>query len=245
FQGVTVSVSQGGITVSAIPIFVSANQLNVILPSGAPLGPSLIRVGFQGRLGNSVQVDVVENAPGLFAASSGGYGPAVVQNVLSAALRPINTLSTAAVRGQVVTIYATGLGRVPFPDNVAPTPTPIDAAVSVRVGERDATVLYAGRSPCCAGLDQIDIRIPDDAPLGCYVPLRVRAGNGVSNSVTIAISSASTAGPALACTDTLNPFTDLMRNSRRQGLIHFTRTNAIIDSYNAATEQNTTDAVRA
>lgn len=245
FQGVNVSVVQGGVSVSAIPIFVSANQLNVIMPSGAPVGPSLIRVGYQGRLGNSVQVEIVDNAPGLFAASSGGYGPAVVQNFISAAERPVNTLDSAAVRGQVVTIYATGLGRVPFPDNVAPTPTPIEAAVSVRVGERDATVLYAGRSPCCAGLDQIDIRIPDDAPLGCYVPLRVKAGNGVSNTVTIAISGATTAGAALSCTDTLNPFTDLMRRSRRQGLIHFTRTNALIDSYNAATEQNVTDSIRA
>lgn len=249
FQGVNVSVVQGGVSVSAIPIFVSANQLNVIMPSGAPVGPSLIRVGYQGRLGNSVQVEIVDNAPGLFAASSGGYGPAVVQNFLSAAERPVNTLDTAAVRGQVVTIYATGLGRVPFPDNVAPTPTPIEAAVSVRVGERDATVLYAGRSPCCAGLDQIDIRIPDDAPLGCYVPLRVKAGNGVSNTVTIAISGATSASAALSCTDTLNPFTDLMRSSRRQGLIHFTRTNAFIDTYNAATtaapEQNVTDSIRA
>ncbi len=245
FQGVNVSVVQGGVSVSAIPIFVSANQLNVIMPSGAPVGPSLIRVGYQGRLGNSVQVEIVDNAPGLFAASSGGYGPAVVQNFLSAAERPVNTLDSAAVRGQVVTIYATGLGRVPFPDNVAPTPTPIEAAVSVRVGERDATVLYAGRSPCCAGLDQIDIRIPDDAPLGCYVPLRVKAGNGVSNTVTIAISGATTAGAALSCTDTLNPFTDLIRRSRRQGLIHFTRTNALIDSYNAGTEQNVTDSIRA
>lgn len=245
FQGVTVAIIQGGVNVSAIPIFVSANQLNVILPSGAPLGLSLIRVGYQGRLSNSVQVEVVENAPGLFAASSGGYGPGVVQNFLSAAERPINTLDTAAVRGQVVTIYATGLGRVPFPDNVAPTPTPIDAAVSVKVGERDATLLYAGRSPCCAGLDQIDIRIPDDAPLGCYVPIRVKAGNGVSNTVTIAISGATSAAASLACNDTFNPFTDLMRNSRRQGLIHLSRTNALIDSYNASNEQNVTDSIRA
>jgi uncharacterized protein (TIGR03437 family) len=245
FQSVTVSVSQGGVSVSAIPIFVSSNQLNVILPSGTPLGPSQVRVGYNGRLGNFVQIEVVENAPGLFAASSGGYGPGVVQNVLTSATRPINTLDTAAVRGQVVTIYATGLGRVPFADNVAPAPTPIEAPVSVRIGEREATVLYAGRSPCCAGLDQIDVRIPDDAPAGCYVPVRVKAGNGVSNTVTMAISPSPSAGPSVACADAFNPFTNLMRSSRRQGLIHLTRTNAIIDTYNAGVEQNTTDAIRA
>jgi uncharacterized protein (TIGR03437 family) len=207
FEGVSVAVVQGGVSVSAIPIFVSANQLNVILPSGAPLGPSLIRVGYQGRIGNSVQVEVVDNAPGLFGATSGGYGPGVVQNFIAGGARPVNTLDESAVRGQVVTIYATGLGRVPFPDNVAPTPTPIEANVSVRVGEREASVLYAGRSPCCAGLDQIDIRVPDDAPTGCYVPIRVKAGNGVSNIVTMAISSGANPAPAQRCQDSLNPFT--------------------------------------
>ncbi len=246
FEGVSVAVVQGGVSVSAIPIFVSVNQLNVILPSGAPLGPSLVRVGYQGRIGNSMQVEIVDNAPGLFGATSGGYGPGVVQNfVQGLGYRPVNTLDEAAVRGQVVTIYATGLGRVPFPDNIAPTPTPIKANVSVRVGEREATVLYAGRSPCCAGLDQIDIRVPDDAPLGCYVPIRVKAGNGVSNTVTIAIAAGASPSLALRCQDSFNPFTDLLRGPSPHGMIHLTRTNALIDSYNAGTEQNTTDAVRA
>ncbi len=239
FEGVTVSATQGGVTVSAIPIFVSANQLNVILTSNTPLGSNLIRVGYNGRLSNTIAVEVVENAPGIFAISSGGFGPGVVQNFVSEANQPVNSLDNAAARGQVITIWATGLGRVSFPDNVAPTPVNVEFPVTVSIGEREAPPLYAGRSPCCAGVDQIVVRVPDDAPLGCHVPLRLRSGTGVSNTVTLAIG----AGPR--CEDTFNRFSGLMRTARRQGLIQVTRTNSLIDSYNAATEANTTDAVRA
>jgi len=31
-----------------------------------------------------------------------------------------------------------------------------------------------GRTPCCAGLDQIVFTLPADTPNGCYVPVTVR-----------------------------------------------------------------------
>ncbi|WP_031498968.1 hypothetical protein [Bryobacter aggregatus] len=241
FQGVSITVSQGGTSVSAIPIFVSANQINAILPSGVPLGTVSMRVGFNGRLSAPAAVEVVENAPGIFAISSGGYGPAVVQNFNSATDQPVNSLDTSAARGQVITIWATGLGKVPFADNVAPTAQNLDVAVTVTIGEHDALRSYAGRSPCCAGVDQIVVRIPDDAPLGCYVPLRVKAGNGVSNTATMAI--ASTAGAK--CSDSFNPFSSLIRNTRKQGFILLDRIQNYVDSYITTVEQNTTDSVRA
>ena len=241
FNGVNLSVSQGGTSVSAIPIFVSANQINAILPSNAPLGAASLRVGFNGRTSASVQIQVVENAPGIYAISSGGYGPAVVQNFNTDLDQPVNSLDTAAARGQVITIWGTGLGRVPFADNVAPTALNLEVPVTITIGERDAVRLYAGRSPCCSGVDQIVVRIPEDAPLGCYVPLRIRAGNGVSNTVTMAI--AATAGAR--CTDAFNPFTSLIRNSRRQGMILLDRTLNQVDTHITAVEQNTTESARA
>ena len=39
FKDVSIEIIQGSITVNAIPIFVSSGQLNVIMPSDAPLGP--------------------------------------------------------------------------------------------------------------------------------------------------------------------------------------------------------------
>jgi uncharacterized protein (TIGR03437 family) len=244
FENVAVSFLQGGVSVSAIPIFVSANQLNVILPGLAPLGPNLVRVTYNGRAGNSVPVEVVDNAPGIFAISSGGFGPGVIQNFVTESNQPINSLETSAARGQTIVIWATGLGRAPFPDNVAPTPGNLDYPISVHIGDRPTPPIYAGRSPCCAGVDQIVVRVPDDAPLGCYVPVRVRAANGVSNTVTMAIRDNLPAAPS-RCQDPNNPFTNLLRDSRRQGLIHLSRNSSYIDSYTAAPEQNTTDSARA
>jgi uncharacterized protein (TIGR03437 family) len=241
FNGVNITVTQGGISVSAIPIFVSASQVNAILPSNTPLGTGALRISNAGRTSAPVAIEVVENAPGIFAISSGGFGPGVVQNFNAQTDQPVNSLDTSAARGQVITIWATGLGRVPFADNVAPTAQNVDAAVTITIGERDAVRLYAGRSPCCAGVDQIVVRVPEDAPLGCYVPVRVKAGSVVSNTVTMAISSSAGA----ACSDSFNPFTSLIRNNRRQGMILLDRTLQQVDTHIATVEQNTTEAVRA
>ncbi|MDX2266760.1 MAG: hypothetical protein NW208_01560 [Bryobacter sp.] len=245
FAGVGVSLVQGGVSVSAIPIFVSANQLNVILPSLAPLGEVLLRVSYEGRLSNAVPIRIVENSPGIFAVSSGGFGPGVIQNFVSAAVQPVNSLQAAAVAGQVITIWATGLGPAPFPDNVAPTATNLNFPITVTVGERPADVLYAGRSPCCAGVDQIVVRVPNDAPVGCYVPVRVKSGNGVSNTVSMAIRSGTTVAVEGRCEDRFNPFSALVQTPGRQGIIGLNRTNAYADTYTAAVEQNTFDSVRA
>lgn len=241
FNGVNLSVSQSGTSVSAIPIFVSSNQINAILPSNAPLGRASLRVGFNGRIGAPVTIEVVENAPGIFAISSGGFGPAVVQNFNSEIDQPINSLDTSAARGQAITIWATGLGRVPFPDNVAPSAQNLDIPVTITIGERDAIRLYAGRSPCCSGVDQIVVRVPEDAPLGCYVPLRIKSGSGVSNTVTLAI--AATIGAK--CIDSFNPFTNVIRSSRRQGLILLDRLQSLVDTYIPTVEQNTIESARA
>jgi uncharacterized protein (TIGR03437 family) len=240
FEGVTISVTQGGVSASAIPIFVSANQINAIMPSSAPSGIVSIRVGFGNRISPPITVEVVDNAPGLFAISSGGFGPGVIQNFVSEANQPVNSLDTPATRGQAVTIWATGLGRVPFPDNIAPTVQNLDIPISVTIGEREAPRLYAGRSGCCAGVDQIVVRVPEDAPLGCYVPVRVRAANGVSNTVTMAIA----ANANTPCADSFNPFTNLLR-SRRQGMMFLDRTLHLVDSYITTAEQNTTESARA
>ncbi len=241
FNGVNFSVSQGGSSVSAIPIFVSAAQINLIMPSNAPLGTVSVRAGFNGRVSAPIAIEVVENSPGIYAVSSGGFGPAVIQNFNTEIDQPVNSLDTSAARGQVITIWATGLGRVPFPDNVAPTALNLDVLVSISIGDRDAVRLYAGRSPCCSGVDQIVVRVPEEAPLGCYVPVRIKAGTGVSNTVTMAIA----ATPGAKCSDSFNPFTNLIRSSRRQGMILLDRLQSLLDTYIATVEQNTFESARA
>ena len=221
------SVTQAGTAVAAIPIFVSAGQINAILPSTAKAGLASLRVTYQGRTSNAIPIQIGDSGPGIFAISGGGYGPGVVQNFVASDNQPINSLVSPAERGQAITIWATGLGPVPFPEDVAPQAGDVAAAVSVTIGGRPAAKLYSGRAPCCSGVDQVVVTVPNDAPLGCWVPLQITAGGVVSNTVTMAITSAGAQG----CSDTDNPLSALVRTSGTQGFVHVQR----VDSFNDVT----------
>lgn len=113
--------------------------------------------------------------------------------------QPINGPTISAQPGQTMILWGTGLGAVPD-DTVAPTAGNLAAKVEVFVGGVSAQVTYSGRTPCCAGTDQIVFTIPQNAPLGCWVPVFVRTnGTTLSNAVTIGIGSGST------CSDPQNP----------------------------------------
>ncbi len=241
FSEVSLSVTQNGVSVAAIPIYVSATQINAIMPSGAKSGLASLRLTYQTRRSNAIPIEVADSAPGIFALSSGGYGPGIVQNFIAADNQPINSLRAPAVQGQVVTIWATGLGPVAFPDTVAPTAGDVAATVTVTIGGRPASKLYSGRSPCCSGVDQVLVKVPDDAPLGCWVPVQIRAGSLVSNTVTMAI-----AGPGdAACTDAGNPLSTLVRTPGSQAFIHVSRGSTIHTVYQPAPTTDTADSIYA
>jgi hypothetical protein len=99
----------------------------------------------------------------------------------------------------------------------------VTAAVSVSIGGRPATIAYAGRSPCCSGVDQIVATVPANAPLGCWVPVTVNAGGWISNTVTMAIA----APGAAACSDPGNPLSAMVRTAGSQAYIDFERMNTM------------------
>jgi len=199
--GVTVKVSTGGMSVNAYPVFAGASQLNVIMPSNAPLGRVSVQVTYSGSSSNPAPINVVPGALGIFSVNSAGFGPGVLTNYVSSASQPVNSLQASAVPGQVITLWGTGLGPVTGGDNVAPPAGNLKASTEVFVGGVSATVSYHGRSPCCAAEDQIVFTVPENAPTGCYVPVLARvAGTTVSNAVTMAISS-----KGGACSDPANP----------------------------------------
>ncbi len=215
--GVRISVRQGETAVAAIPLFVSAGQVNAIMPSDAPLGRVSVEVRSGARRSNPAPVEVVPASLGVFTATGSGAGPGIVQNFISQTSLPINSLDQPAAPGQVLTIWATGLGAVSFPDNVAPTPGNVGEPVEVWIGGAAiaaSDVLYSGRSPCCAGVDQIIIRLPASPALGCYAPLQIRAGGVVSNTVTLAI-----APEGQSCGDPHNPLGRAARTAGAYGAI--------------------------
>jgi uncharacterized protein (TIGR03437 family) len=187
--GVSINVIQGSTSVNAIPIVVTAGQVNAIMPSNAPLGRVAIQVTYNGTASNTTAATVVANSFGIFAANSGGFGPGILQNFITSANQPLNSLVQTAAPGQAVILWGTGLGPVSA-DNVAPTPGNLSTPVEIFVGGVLAAKLYSGRSPCCSGLDQIVFTVPANAPLGCYVPVQIRtAGTTLSNAVTMAIQT--------------------------------------------------------
>ncbi len=221
FQNVSIEIVQGNSTVSAIPIFVSSGQLNAIMPSNAPLGRVSLRVSFNGEQSNPETVTVVENSVGIFTATGSGIGPGIVQNFVSQTVQPINTTTRTAKPGQVVTMWATGLGPISDPDNTAPPVGTLPFDVAITVGGQAVTkFFYAGRAPCCSGVDQFVFQIPASAPHGCYVPLRVRvAGVAVSNTVTMAIE-----GDQQRCSEPENPAIETFLSGGTIGVVEMLRT---------------------
>ena len=188
--GVSITVTQGATKVNAIPIALTPGQINAIMPSNAPLGLVSLAVTYNGATSNPVPVQVVNSSFGIFTANSAGDGPGILQNFVSAASLPINSLQTPAQPGMTMILWGTGLGPVTFPDNVAPTAGNLPIQTEVFVGGIKASVQYNGRSGCCASIDQVVFQVPQNAPQGCWVPVYVRtAGTMVSNFVTMAISA--------------------------------------------------------
>jgi uncharacterized protein (TIGR03437 family) len=186
--GVTITITQGGTTVNAIPVGLTGGQVNAIMPSNAPLGMASLQLTYNNSRSNWLPVQIVNSSFGIFTANSAGTGPGILQNTNTAA-QPINTLQGPATPGSAVILWGTGLGPVSYADNVAPTAGNLPIQTEVFVGGIKATVQYNGRSPCCAGIDQIVFQLPANAPLGCWVPVYVRTGGtAVSNLVTMAIS---------------------------------------------------------
>ncbi len=209
--GVSIEVCRGASCTPAIPLFVRSDQINAVLPSGQPLGRSAVRVTFNGEPGNFSPIEVVESNLAIFTARGVGFGPGIVQNFISDGEQPINSNRDVASRGQVVTLWGTGLGPGLGPDREPPQAGSLPVEVDVFVGGvRAERLLYAGRSPCCAGVDQLVFALPAAAPSGCFVPLHVRTNrNHVSNSVTIAI------GNDGSCADSHNAFEPLLTRGGR------------------------------
>jgi uncharacterized protein (TIGR03437 family) len=193
--GTSVRITVGTTAVDAPLLYVWDKQVAAILPSTAPPGIGLLAVTYQGHTSQSGAFRIVRSSPGILAQNQAGSGPALAQNFNSEADQPRNTFTRPARPGQVVTLWATGLGPIAESDAEQPVPRDLDVNLQVLVGGRPATVRYKGRSRCCAGADQINFEVPREVD-GCYVPVVLRVGDVTSNFTTISV-----AAPGADCTD--------------------------------------------
>lgn len=197
--------SQGSAQAITLPVLSSSPlQYWVMVPADFPLGPAAFTLAVAGSAYPGVQVDVAAVAIGLFASSGQGIGPALAQNVAASVSPSTNQLTNPALPGQYVTLWATGLGTAATPD------------VTVELAGELIRPSFAGHSPGIPGVDQVNFAVPAGAFTGCYVPLTVRAGDTVSNQVTIAI-----AGTPGACAHPLGLTPDQMQTLDQGGAIPF------------------------
>ncbi len=196
--GTAIEVTVNGVTRQAYLLVASAGQLAAVMPSDVPAGVGTLTVVVDGNRSAPTRVKVVNSAFGIFTRNQAGFGPGIVQNFVSATEQPVNSILDVARPGQVVILWGTGLGPIAVDDAGPPPVGTLPVQVEVWVGDRQAGVLYAGRSPQFPAIDQINFTVPAGV-VGCYVPVVVVVDGVVSNYATMAI-----AGQGQNCSDFQN-----------------------------------------
>ena len=218
-DGVTVQVMDSeGVSRDAILLFVSAGQINAVLPSATAPGQASLTVAYNGQSSAPQTFTVVQRSVGLFTRNAAGSGPGIVQQVHPGAptgAPTFNDISNSAIPGEVAVLWGTGLGPVTGDETQQPVaPVSLAAGAEVWVGDQQispANVTFQGRSTF-AGEDQINFVVPNI--LGCYVPVFVKVGNIVSNTVSMSIGASGG-----TCSDPFNSYTglNLQANGLRRG----------------------------
>ncbi len=178
--------------VPAPVLYTSASQINAIAPYANPTAAGstvTVDVNYQGQTMLSSSVPVALASPALFTVNAGGLGQAVAVNQDGS----INSPSSPAHQGSVVTLYLTGEGQTspggidgkPAPvTHPRPAPIPLLGGTAYLSGQ-PATVTYAGGAPgLVAGLMQLNVRIPANllqtsiaTPVAVPIQLVVGAGS--------------------------------------------------------------------
>ena len=180
-SNVSVSFDAPNLSVPGRLSFVSPGQVNVQIPWE-----------LQGAASAQMKVAISGIATSLYTLTLSDYAPAAFEysesgRQLVAATDQNNALITSAhpaVRGQVVVVYANGLGPVnnrPASGEASPGQPLADAKVipTVTIGGKTAQVQFAGLTPSSIGLYQLNVVVPTDAASGTQ-PLVITV-NGISS----------------------------------------------------------------
>jgi uncharacterized protein (TIGR03437 family) len=177
--GVTVQV--GGAPAGLF--YISANQINLLIPNSIAPGTYAVMVVRNGVASLSQPITIQSFAPGIFAATHADATPV--------------TAGAPAVPGEVVIFYATGLGpTLPNPpDRSAPTSAaPIAQLANFQVlldgvALDPSLVQYAGLAPFNAGLYQVNVQLPQNlSPANPQVLLNV---SGVQSQAAFTLITSS------------------------------------------------------
>jgi uncharacterized protein (TIGR03437 family) len=173
----------------------SSTQVSAVVPyEMAPVASPSVWIKYAGQASNVFQLTSATTAPGLFTQNSSGSGPGVILNQDNTVNKPGNP----AAKGSIVQVYLTGEGQTSPPSvtgvitaaNLSPpqvTPAPL-LAVGVTINGQPASYVYAGEAPSLvAGMMQLNVQIPANAPSGGLAILVSIGGHTSQNGVTVSV----------------------------------------------------------
>ena len=145
--------------------YVSPTQVNLLIPTSLIPGPVILQLVVDSLAGPAIPMMLQSAAPSLF---QWDIATVVAQHLDYSLI----TTSSPARPGETVVLYATGLGpTIPaaIPNQIpkrAASITPMSSFTLLinGVAVNPQLILYAGVTPGYAGLFQINVTLPDDAP---------------------------------------------------------------------------------
>lgn len=170
--------------VNAPLYFVSANQINFVVPVGTATGSAPVEVINGTTTVARGTVNIYDFWPALATAGTEATRPAIAQNQDFG----INSRTTRARRGEVIQLYATGCGLTnPRVTDGAP-PAQLSRAIAdvkVTISVIEVTPQFAGAHPQFPGICQINAVIPNQSFVSGQVPVLVTVNGIASNAVSI------------------------------------------------------------
>jgi len=169
------------LTVNGAPthiMFVSPGQVNAQMPSQASGNVALV-LHTPGGVSNTFLMTVLTGAPAVFLTTLDGVAnvPAIVRwnnGLVVTSTNPVH-------RGDILTIYLTGLGAVDppvndgFPGPTSPLSTTLIKPI-VKIGGVEANVLFSGLVPGYVGWYVVNVSVSSSTPQGLSVPLTITQG---------------------------------------------------------------------
>jgi len=176
-------------------IYASSTQVSAVVPyeMSSVANPS-VWIKYAGQASNAYQLTTAATAPGLFTQNASGSGPGAILNQDNS----VNGPGNRAAKGSIVQVFMTGEGQTSPPSvtgsitgaTLPPpqvTPAPL-LAVGVTINGQPALYVYAGEAPgLVAGMMQLNVQIPANAPSG-ELPILVSVGGNTSQKgVTVSV----------------------------------------------------------
>jgi uncharacterized protein (TIGR03437 family) len=177
------------VTVNGTPVpifYATPGQLGIQIPFEAVGASATVSVTVGVQASTPATVPLAAVAPGIFTASQDGKGAGAITHVDGSLV----TTQNPAHAGELVILYATGLGQVAPAVATGALPAGASstfASVTLTIGGITFIPDFAGLSGCCVGLNQINARVPFGVSSGNAVPVVLNIGGKSSNTATIAV----------------------------------------------------------